>query len=688
MFIKNIRVKIVLTVIVMFTVPVMLHSSLYVHSELSSAMKFKNDVYLLDSVAGQVNVYSLTERKWKSPIEFNQNFSSKFCVDENYLFIASDSVLYRYSPLGENKEHFNTFPKRISSILSDDSLLIVLCENGMQILNKNNGNVVIPYDNSIGTSIAFPMGNISFNPNSNIIYGPPVYGNRSVITSVQFDIEKKRFVIKNGEILMRFPQSLRTWILPGNGGIVDNYGHFYDVKELRYQNCFSFSITDMDTTADGISAVLNGSTIGIFKNSCFKSGVISLNKVATRIFIKDTDVFAFSQDTTAINGINISSYSLKDFKPVLPGDTLSPYTQRYRPDEVFFDDTVLYLYSRFWGSIFRWNSIEQTWMTTVPVFRSSKAYVDFSKKHDAIYICNSDPYRIYVVEHAKSSSPELKPFFNLPAASECYGIRCVGDNLIFNDNYHDFYNYIVKLDERTAKYSLLKSGIEKIPDVLPDTLYRFYSVSDIGIGWYEYASDGSMVRGKSSSISPPLYQGYPVRVDPECKYIIVGTGKIYDVESLTRINALSENIIDATWINGVVYTLNNSSIVRWNNPTFAKGPSKKINGSPLRLFTTPDNHLLLTYLNSDSMPIIEIYDTLYNRIKPGIVPALQKYTSAGFVKPENAKIQMFDLQGRKVDEKLIISRRMSGNTISGGVYLQRNLNERKRPVKYVITLSH
>lgn len=90
---------------------------------------------------------------------------------------------------------------------------------------------------------------------------------------------------------------------------------------------------------------------------------------------------------------------------------------------------------------------------------------------------------------------------------------------------------------------------------------------------------------------------HPIRVAPDGSIALLGSGRIYDAISLQQIDVLSNNIEDAAWTGGNLYTLipgiYGSEIQEWSQ-NYAILDSILLVGEPLRIFSMGAYLMIIT----------------------------------------------------------------------------------------------
>jgi hypothetical protein len=108
---------------------------------------------------------------------------------------------------------------------------------------------------------------------------------------------------------------------------------------------------------------------------------------------------------------------------------------------------------------------------------------------------------------------------------------------------------------------------------------------------------------------------HPIRVAPDGSVVVLGSGRIYDAISLEQIDALSNNIADAVWGDGALFTMrafgNGSQLQRWG-ANYAVEATQQLYGTPTRMFPIDEGLLVIT--NVLGRPWFSIWDFDLNEV--------------------------------------------------------------------------
>jgi hypothetical protein len=90
---------------------------------------------------------------------------------------------------------------------------------------------------------------------------------------------------------------------------------------------------------------------------------------------------------------------------------------------------------------------------------------------------------------------------------------------------------------------------------------------------------------------------HPIRVAPDGSIVVLGSGRIFDAISLEHIDALSNNVVDAVWGDGTLFTLrpfdDGTQIQKWGT-NYGIVATLKLRGDPFRILAVDEGLLIIT----------------------------------------------------------------------------------------------
>ena len=558
----------------------------------SNSTTLGNITYFLQTNPPAIKRYDLNTRSFLSDISFTDT-PTAFTVDADGLYVSFGRRTSHFSFDGTVETHLRNTDADVDSLFTWDNYLYLVYSFRDKVMSIDkfdgswkdeidwsggwhsiNGISVIP---SSGKGFArtyqlSPADILTFTLNSDGTFGPqsdsPYHGD--------------------------YPDATQTYLFPYSSRVLDNAGIVYNTTDLTYSNSLAGSFDDMAFWND-IPIVLRGNTVTAYSQALLETGSATFPSAPKNITIHNDSVLGFVDDGT--NTISVYEIPITDLSPAQPWAAVDPTDLAYTPDSVFIDadnDTV-YLLSRQYTSIFRWSISQGTYLDTIPL-TSAPSHITYSAAHGRLYLA----YNTGAIKFIEpSTSLTEQDFANLPLAP--HGLEAVDDYLFTSDDsgaWATHYTFSstgtlisnVDWNYRSDEY-IWNSTNQKIYFFRDDT-------SPNDLLWEEIDSATGQI---GNQLDSPYHSStgitHPIRVSDDGSVVVLGSGRIYDAQTLEQIDSLSNDISDATWHQGQLVTLrlNNvdTEIQQWGI-NYGIDNTLSIPGNPIRIFSLGSTLLVIT----------------------------------------------------------------------------------------------
>ena len=291
--------------------------------------------------------------------------------------------------------------------------------------------------------------------------------------------------------------------------------------------------------------------------------------------------------------------------------SVDPKGLEYIPDSVLFTkDEVVYLYNESMKSLFRWSISQRKYFSTISLSQAPTK-IAYSSETNRIYLSYAYD-RITQIKLDQAPIQEV-PFTNI---SEYVNGLATAGNYIFthdlsgtNRTYDLNGNLISSKEFRNFSWEYIWSHANRKmyylrDDTSPNDLY-----------WEAIAEDGTLgeIRETPYHENEPFKQ--PIRVKPDGSHVLLGTGWIFDANTLEKETSLPNTITDAAWSCDNLYTLREktggSLAQKWGEGYIADG-EKEIRGNPIKVYPISEGLLYITQFRD--IPWFTILDCNLNRI--------------------------------------------------------------------------
>ena len=191
-----------------------------------------------------------------------------------------------------------------------------------------------------------------------------------------------------------FPDADQTWMFPNNETkVVDSSGNIY--QYIRYQKVKHVGtlpvtyLQDVEWLDDGGFVAIDDDHVVRFSKEGLPIGELGddpiVDKLCVRVF--ENKLFIFAMKHLEPAGIVVHELEMSDIRALVPlsGPTGDLNELKYTPDAVFVDtDNVVYLFSRKYSSLFRWNTTSQDYISTIALY-SETLFVTYDTELQHIY---------------------------------------------------------------------------------------------------------------------------------------------------------------------------------------------------------------------------------------------------------------------------------------------------------------
>ncbi|HEY6559130.1 MAG TPA: hypothetical protein VI072_17725 [Polyangiaceae bacterium] len=280
-----------------------------------------------------------------------------------------------------------------------------------------------------------------------------------------------------------------------------------------------------------------------------------------------------------------------------PGDStrcdIARMVPTYMPDALVFDgQAVIYLLSRANQHVYRY-SVTSSQHLNPFVWRATPTLMDYSAAHNRLYV-GYDDGSLSSIPAGGGKEEELAV---LPYAVQ--GLAAAGQFLLAADESGAWLSHFTfNASGRVitwAEWNYLFNAHAWSP--ANSRLYFFRDETVPNDLHYEVVDQ---VSGRITSKGETPYHGEyemgaPIRVSRDGRYVLIGTGHIYNGNTLVHERTLAVPPVDATWLaDNTLVTFTADGTLRWFNSAFVAGKTVAVPGAPLRVFAGPTHLVAVT----------------------------------------------------------------------------------------------
>ena len=401
-----------------------------------------------------------------------------------------------------------------------------------------------------------------------------------------------------------YPNAERTYVFPGEARVADDSGIVYNAADLTYSNSLGGPFQDLAFYGD-LPVVLRDGEVIAYSNAFLETGRYKPAHTPLKIAVRGDQVFSFFQGPA---GLETEHFPVSLLQPEEPGSPVDPNGLAYAPDQmVVGKDDVLYILSRANLSVFRWSIRQQRYLETIPL-AEAPSYMAYSAPSHRLYLSYPSG-AIHQIRLAESTR-EI-PFVNSPQ-TPC-GLSTAGEYVFVCDPSGAWVSHFT-YSPAGALISQVEWNYYSEEYIWSEPHRRMYffrdDTSPNDIHWEEIKADGSIGDAGESPYHGEIRTYHPIRISPDGSMVVLGSGEIFDALTLVRTDALSNDIADAAWVQGTLFTIRlldgGTEIQKWG-PNYGVAAHRALAGTPLGLFARPTG--LLTVTRVDGIPRFALWDT-------------------------------------------------------------------------------
>ncbi|MEZ4619771.1 MAG: PKD domain-containing protein [Caldilineaceae bacterium] len=531
--------------------------------------------YFLFAAPARIERYDLATASWLTPINLAET-PTAFAVDGDGIYVAFDRRVSRFSLTGSGEIHLENTAETITDLFTINEFLYINHSaypyGKLTSVNKLTGITIDSksylYGMLNGFAVAPSIGK-AFARNSGI--------SPSDIVQVLLNADGTLGTLSDSPYHGDYPSATEAFLFPDESRVVDSAGIVYSTSDLTYRNSLAGAVDDI-AFAGAQPIVLRDDMLVAYSDALLETGSYRPAQAPQAIYVHGEQIIAFSTGST--RGVEATAIALTLLTPTVPGAAVDPVGLIYMPDAMLQGNgDILYLLSKTHHSLFRWSLPARAYLPTIAL-NEAPSHVAYSAATNRLYLAypSGKLTQIWLDETLVET-----PFANSPQ-TPC-GLATAGEYLFVCDPTGAWVSHFTYHPDGTLIDQVAWNYFsqEYQWNAANRKLYFFRDdTSPNDLIWEEIDSDGGIGNKQDSPYHDSTGFVHPIRVAPDGSIVVLGSGRIYDASSLSQIDALANNIADAAWYNGQLYTIrlinNQTQVQRWD-ATY--GLAKVVELSPL-----------------------------------------------------------------------------------------------------------
>ena len=557
-------------------------------------------VYFVFTSPARIERYDMAAQAWLSDIALPAT-PTAFTVDSQHLYVSFGRRTSRFNLNGSGEVHLRNTPVDTEDLYVVGGQLILSTYDQIWSVDKLSGAGI---DDLSSYYSSIHRGGVA--PGRRKIY----YTSSSNVSSIEINPDGT-FGEQQGGSYYEYPSGSRMVVFPNEVRVVNDAGIVFNAADLSFSHSLGGGFDSIAFYGD-LPIVLRDGIVVAYGNTLLETGRHEPVLEPLHIAVRGETVFFFYQGA---GGLEAGSFPIDLLDPAEPGEPVDPNGLPFEPDEIILGrDDVVYILSRAHLSIFRWSVLGSRYLETIPLAEAPR-YMAYSAKTHRLYLAYSGGA---IRQIRLSESVQEVPFANLPQSP--WGLSTAGEFVFAGDptgawgSHYTFHPDGTLLSEREWNYYSLEY-------VWSEPLRRMYffrdDTSPNDIHWEEITPDGHLGEEGESPYHGDFRTQHPLRIAPDASSLVIGSGEIFDPVTLERRDSLSNDIDDAAWLYGTLFTIrgldDETEVQRWGT-NYGVAAQRRLPGEPLRLFGRSANLLAITSV--DGIPRFTLLDSALNDFVP------------------------------------------------------------------------
>lgn len=395
----------------------------------------------------------------------------------------------------------------------------------------------------------------------------------------------------------------RLLVSPDERRIVALSGSVFDHSSHELVGTLGGALDDVAWLAGGELAVLRGGHLHVHAAALHETHRLALGLAGRRLFLHGGEAVVFGALDAAGRPARRRA-ALAPAVPLAAPAPLAPERLGFTPDKVLVDrDGVVLLYSKLHRQVFRWSTAERRFLASLPVL-DWLDHLAYSAVDHCLYLAHTDGRLSRV--RLGAESPAAEPFATVPAAIR--SLATAGELLVLDvDNPASSSQVLQVIAGRDGRWRPEGGGhsLDYTWNAAKRRLYHFTDNSSPNdLVYTEVSAAGEFTSQRDSPLHGGVLTRYPIRVTTDGSRVLLGSGKVFDGDSLAEIGGLPHAIDDAQWVGSRIVsgrrTAQGSEVQRWHATTYALE----------RTAVLPGRLLALVALASERVGAVTVVDGL------------------------------------------------------------------------------
>jgi hypothetical protein len=500
--------------------------------------------YFFYKSAKRLDRYHLGEKRWLTSLPLPAGTTS-VAVAPDAIYFATSSALSRASLEGTGTVQLATVSGVQALLVRGSQLLVVSRPASATVYRTLDRMTGALLGEKVGTIIADT--GLSYSAQLGKLFLRDWYSAGTYLFSLEWFADGTFGELRQAE--RSFGAARQTWTAQEGQKVIEASGATYFGDALSFAGALG---RPLDAVVESGSQLwlLSGGLVSRHGSDNHLQASARFPRIARWMTLRGTTLTGFSFGPSASATPVVDELPLSEFVP--PATPAAPVSPEGLPIpspliETNSEGTVIFIYSKFHQSVFRWSVLEGRWLSSIPVAGWPDEMI-WSPVHDSFY------YETPLRELRRVQAPAGAPL-ETPVTNGFTPYHAAGDFLVGRRNS----SQLATLDAGGALMDLWTDLYSKPRQAEWDRRGGKLISVEIGSGSNRLTSLqlDELGRLQGTTLGPSVFGDGAslVRLESGGQRVLIGSGHVLDRDHFGLLGVLPVPIVDGVWLGGVAHTI-------------------------------------------------------------------------------------------------------------------------------------
>lgn len=503
------------------------------------ATQHGNIAYFVTDSPAEIARYDLSSRAFLPPIRLSQAVTA-FLVDDDGIYVVYDRDVVHFDLDGSNQTLLATADYTVHELVSFGNNLYGASEaygtvdHNFYRIDKSTGTILerIQYFRR--------MSSMSISPANLKIFSRTTLESPGSMMQVMLAPDGTLGTQAIDPNFSLYPDAIWTYVFPDQTKVGDDSGTVYSTSDLTYVGNLGGQFDAIAFSGDEL-IVLRQNTVFRYTKDLEYAGELTAQHDIRSIFVSGGDIVGFYDD--GLGNLAAEIIAIQDIVPPDPGNPVDPAGLPYIPDAaVTASDGTILLLSKANKSIFRWSPEQHSYTQSIPLAHTPD-YFAYSTISNRVFLGYSND-RITQVDLATGTESN---FANVrtqliglamvdPFVFAVDPLGWIGTQFVFDDT-----------GRLVSEATMNMRSDDYVWSKVNGKLYAIWTNIPKDIIWEDIDANGVLGAHMDSPYDSSDGMEQPIRVALDGSLVLLGSGRIFDAQTLEWVSSIATLVKDAQW---------------------------------------------------------------------------------------------------------------------------------------------